>query len=58
MEEPLVSGLAKDGVRVGLNWSGARAIGYDLEPRDVELALAARLPCPEGTDWGIGECSS
>ena len=36
-------GLAEDGIRVGLNWSGARAIGYDLDPRDVERSLAARL---------------
>lgn len=36
-------GLAKDGIRVGLNWSGARAVGYDVDPRDVEHSLAARL---------------
>jgi hypothetical protein len=28
-------GLQRDGLRVGLNWSGARATGYDLEPADV-----------------------
>jgi len=36
-------GLAKDGIRVGLNWSGARAVGYDLDPDDVEVNLSARL---------------
>lgn len=36
-------GLAGDGVRVGLNWSGVRAVGYDFDPRDVERNLAARL---------------
>jgi hypothetical protein len=38
-----LSGLAKDGIRVGLNWSGARAIGYDVDPQDVERNLAARV---------------
>jgi len=36
-------GLAKDGIRVGLNWSGARAVGYDLDPDDVEENLSVRL---------------
>jgi hypothetical protein len=35
-------GLAKDGIRVGLNWSGSRATGYDLTPEEVEANLAAR----------------
>jgi hypothetical protein len=35
-------GLARDGLRAGLNWSGARAAGYDFEPDDVERDLAAR----------------
>lgn len=35
-------GLAEDGLRVGLNWSGARAVGYDLAPHEVERNLAAR----------------
>ena len=34
--------LEDDGLRVGLNWSGARATGYDLTPRDVERNLSAR----------------
>jgi hypothetical protein len=28
-------GLATDGVRVGLNWSGSRATGYDVDAKDV-----------------------
>lgn len=35
-------GLEKDGLRVGLNWSGTNAVGYDLEPAAVERSLAAR----------------
>ena len=34
-------GLERDGLRVGLNWSGARAIGYDLAPSDVLTQLEA-----------------
>lgn len=35
-------GLQDDGLKVGLNWSGARATGYDASPRDVQQNLAAR----------------
>lgn len=35
-------GLEKDGLRVGLNWSGARATGYDKLPSEVEASFAAR----------------
>lgn len=35
-------GLEKDGLRVGLNWSGERATGYDLDPDDVERNLSTR----------------
>ncbi len=30
-----VPGLTKDSILVGVNWSGKRAVGYDMEP--VEL---------------------
>lgn len=33
--------LRRDGLHVGVNWSGARATGYDLSPDDVELNLTA-----------------
>lgn len=34
-------GLARDGLMVGVNWSGNRATGYDVEPNGVLAALAA-----------------
>ncbi|MCU1420947.1 MAG: hypothetical protein JWN36_598 [Microbacteriaceae bacterium] len=34
-------GLRSDGILVGLNWSGARATGYDVEPGAVLQRLAA-----------------
>lgn len=40
-----VPDLAKDGLRVGVNWSGSRATGYDLAPEEVVKnveAVAAR----------------
>lgn len=40
-------GLAEDGIRVGLNRSGARATGYDVEPSSVEAGLTARAPAGE-----------
>lgn len=44
--ERWLSGLETDGIRVGLNWSGTRATGYDIAATDVErnLAAARRLP--------------
>jgi hypothetical protein len=35
-------GLQRDGIRVGLNWSGDAATGYDPLPDEVEANLAAR----------------
>ncbi|WP_110239873.1 DUF2750 domain-containing protein [Nocardioides gilvus] len=35
-------GLRRDGIRVGLNWSGDRATGFDLPAEDVERNIAAR----------------
>ena len=34
-------GLDGDGFRVGVNWSGPRATGDDIEPRSVRTALDA-----------------
>lgn len=39
--ERWLTGLARDGIRVGLNWSGARATGYDVAAPEVERSLAA-----------------
>jgi len=33
-------GLVKDQFQVGLNWSGALARGYDIEPTRVRQILA------------------
>ncbi|MBT2534461.1 DUF2750 domain-containing protein [Arthrobacter sp. ISL-48] len=35
-------GLERDGLLVGLNWSGARATGYDVLPSAALSSLAAR----------------
>ena len=34
-------GLDRDGLLIGVNWSGPRALGYDLEPSDVAAAIRA-----------------
>jgi hypothetical protein len=34
--------LERDGLLVGINWSGPHATGYDVEPRDVRGWLAAK----------------
>ena len=45
-----VSDLTRDGIRVGLNWSGPRATGYDLTAqevqRNVEASIRAATPRP------------
>lgn len=40
-----IDGLDRDGILVGLNWSGVRATGYDIQPLEVR----ARLEASEGT---------
>lgn len=39
--ERWLPGLERDGLRVGLNWSGNRATRYDLEPAAVLERLGA-----------------
>jgi hypothetical protein len=43
-----VPDLIKGGMRIGLNWSGARALGYDRDPggvaESVEMAIISRNP--------------
>src|SRR5262245_60375314 len=34
-----LKGLVEDGLLVGVNWSGPRAIGYDVEPATVRAAI-------------------
>lgn len=38
-----VPGLTRDGILVGVNWSGERALGYDIEPDRVALNVAAAI---------------
>ena len=40
--ERWLPGLQVDGIRVGLNWSGARATGFDVEP-DAVLARLGKV---------------
>src|SRR3989442_1202780 len=37
--EKWLRGLEKDGLHVGLNWTGPRATGYDLEPSKVRQVI-------------------
>lgn len=39
-----IPGLEKDGLMVGLNWSGERATGYDVQPSDILLNLDLARP--------------
>lgn len=39
-------GLEKDGLLVGVNWSGPRARGYDVNPADLRSAGVAILDRP------------
>jgi hypothetical protein len=41
--EKWLPGLERDGFRVGVNWSGPHATGYDIEPRVIRRALEASL---------------
>jgi hypothetical protein len=36
-------GLHKDGIWVGLNWSGGRATGYDVSAEDVARNISSRV---------------
>jgi hypothetical protein len=29
----------KDGMKIGVNWSGPRAVGYDVDPADVKARV-------------------
>jgi hypothetical protein len=41
--EVRVPDLEKDGVLIGVNWSGPTASGYDLEPREVVANVESYL---------------
>ena len=38
-----LSGLEKDGLKVGVNWSGKKAVGYDVEPSIVKQAIEFQI---------------
>ncbi|SEQ80410.1 DUF2750 domain-containing protein [Microlunatus flavus] len=46
--ERWLPGLERDGLLVGVSWSGARATGYDTTPADMLRNLTARMPDPAG----------
>jgi hypothetical protein len=41
--ERWLPGMARDGLRVGVNWSGERATGYDVEPEALRQNVEALL---------------
>jgi hypothetical protein len=41
--ERWLPGLERDGLKVGVNWSGPRASGHDVEPQNVRIALDNEL---------------
>jgi len=40
-------GLTADGLLVGVNWSGSRAVGYDLEPQRLVDCVQAVIDNPQ-----------
>ena len=40
--EKWVSGLKRDGLLIGINWSGKNATGFDISPDDLKSNLEAR----------------
>ena len=42
-----VPGLTKDGLLVGVNWSGPRAKGFDLEPEKVQEDVQSVIDSPQ-----------
>jgi hypothetical protein len=42
-----VPDLTRDGLLVGVNWSGKHAIGYDLEPERVRQNVEAVVANPQ-----------
>lgn len=41
--EKWLPGLIRDGLDVGINWSGRKALGYDMEPADLKTELETIL---------------
>ena len=38
-----VPGLSKDSIKVGVNWSGAKVIGYDIEAEKLRRSVEAMI---------------
>jgi hypothetical protein len=45
--ERWVPGLTRDNVLVGVNWSGPRAVGYDMDPARVQQCVEALIQHPD-----------
>jgi hypothetical protein len=45
--ERWVPGLTRDGIKVGVNWSGRNATGYDLEAERVQRSVEAVMDEPQ-----------
>jgi hypothetical protein len=41
-------GLIRDDLRVGVNWSGPRATGYDVDPKDLKANVEAAFLTLDG----------
>ena len=41
--ERWILGLAKDGLLIGVNWSGSRATGFDMEPGELQRNVDYRM---------------
>lgn len=41
--ERWVPGLTKDGLLAGVNWSGTKAMGYDVEPTEIQRNVEALI---------------
>lgn len=45
-----LSGLERDGLLVGVNWSGPYALGYDVAPKDVRARIDYELTKTDATE--------
>jgi hypothetical protein len=45
--ETWVPDMAKDGLLVGVNWSGPRATGFDIEPEELRNNVQALIDNPD-----------
>jgi len=48
-------GLKKDGILIGVNWSGGRAKGYDIDSDVVLKAIEVQLKQQQGEQGGDGD---